>query len=62
MSYLQCACRNCQTGQGACLKAPGAHWVVRRPNGAEAGPYGTHAEALAAARRFGGGTPEKREV
>lgn len=57
-----CACRNCQTGQGACLKAPGVHWVVRLPNGRERGPYATHSEALAAARRAGGGTPVQREA
>lgn len=60
--YENCGCRNCQTGQGACLKIPvGPYWVVRLPSGRETGPFSTHAEALTASRRARGGTPMKRE-
>jgi hypothetical protein len=62
--YEGCACRNCQTGRGACLKIPAGdpYWVVRKPNGQEIGPFATHAEASACARRVHGGTPVKREA
>lgn len=57
--YTNCACRNCQMKSGVCLKvAVGPSWVVRRPNGRESGPFSSHAEAAAYARRVpGGGTP-----
>ena len=33
-------------------------WEVRKPDGRYIGPFGTHADALKAARRIpGGGTP-----
>jgi hypothetical protein len=45
------------------IMSKNTYWVVRRPNGKESGPFGTHAEALAYARRIpGGGTPVKREA
>ena len=63
-AYQGCGCRNCQVGQGACLKttAGAPYWVVRLASGRETGPFATHADALDAARRSGGGTPVEREA
>ena len=55
--------RLCLITTGEAVIMSKIYWVVRRPNGQESGPFSTHAEALAYARRVpGGGTPVKREA
>lgn len=53
--YEECGCVSCSSGRGSCMKVPtGDAWGVRRPEGRRVGPFASHGEALAYARRVAG--------